>query len=340
MDNSSIITNRLNWIDWAKSIAIALVVFGHIPEEKGSYFINYIIQFHMPLFFFISGYLTKKEILCKKTLKKYWHTLIIPYICYNIIFYPYWIARHIFDFPVTEWFDFFKPIFGTILLQFCTPFSESLNGETWFIAALLIMKIIFSICNKYKYGNIILSILSIIAAYIYIINEYYRFYIDLPFVGFMRCMPFFYIGHLCRQKNYISEKPHRKDIYFCIIGFIISHVVYSFENITSGLFIYGLCFWMICITAIEGFLSLCKLLNRIQLTFVGNISIGTIVIMGLHWMLIGITNFTLSKLLHISNITYSFGEAVLLTLLLISIIYPVILLFKNKFPFMLGNRTL
>lgn len=59
--NSFVITKRLNWIDWAKSIAIALVVFGHIPEERGSYFINYVTQFHMPLFFFISGYLTKKK---------------------------------------------------------------------------------------------------------------------------------------------------------------------------------------------------------------------------------------------------------------------------------------
>ena len=294
----------------------------------------------MPLFFFISGYLTKKEFLCKRTLIKYWHALIIPYFCYNIIFYPYWIVRYIIDYPNAEWFDFFKPLLGTILLQFCTPFSESLNGVTWFIAALLVMKIILSICNKYKYGNIFLSLLSIIAANIYITNEYYRFYIDLPFVGFMRCLPFFLIGHVCRQKKYISEESHRKDIYFCIAGFFISHITYSYERITPGLFNYGFCFWIICITAIGGFLSLCKLLNKTKSTIVSNISIGTVVIMGLHWMLIGITNYTLSRLIHTSCITYSFGVAVLLTLLFIAIIYPIILLFKNKYPFMIGKRNL
>lgn len=50
--------NRLNWIDWAKAIAITFVVFGHIPEERSSFILNYIVTFHMPLFFFISGYLT------------------------------------------------------------------------------------------------------------------------------------------------------------------------------------------------------------------------------------------------------------------------------------------
>lgn len=76
MKRTIVIANRLNWIDWAKTFAILFVVFGHIPEEKDIFFINYIVQFHMPLFFFISGYLTKKELFCKKTLTKYWHTLI------------------------------------------------------------------------------------------------------------------------------------------------------------------------------------------------------------------------------------------------------------------------
>ena len=69
MNNTFIITNRLNWIDWAKVIAISFVVFGHIPQVSGSFPQHYIVTFHMPLFFFISGYLTKKELLNANTLK-------------------------------------------------------------------------------------------------------------------------------------------------------------------------------------------------------------------------------------------------------------------------------
>ena len=112
MNNPIIILNRLNWIDWVKVIAISMVVFGHIPEERGSFLINYITRFHMPLFFFISGYLTKKELFCKSTLEKYYHTLIIPYFCYNIVFYPYWVVRHMVDYPNAGWYDFVKPIIG------------------------------------------------------------------------------------------------------------------------------------------------------------------------------------------------------------------------------------
>lgn len=339
MKKTIIIANRLNWIDWAKTVAILFVVFGHIPEERGSFFLNYIVQFHMPLFFFISGYLTKKELYGKETLSKYWHTLIVPYFCFNIIYYPYWIIRHFIEYPNAVLFDYIRPLIGTLLFQFCAPFSESLNGVTWFIAALLVMKIILSICNNLKLGNVLMTILAIVVGIIYIINEHYKLYTDLPFVGFVRCLPFFYLGYLSRQKKLVSEQPQKKDLILCISGILISLIIYSYERTTSGLVIYGICFWSICITAIGGFLSLFKMMDKIHLTIIENISIGTIVIMGLHWVLIGVTNYSLIKLLGIPEIKYTLWEAILLTLLFAAILYPVILLIKDKYPFMLGKKT-
>ena len=160
MSNSIFIPNRLNWIDWAKALAITFVVYGHIPADRGDFLHNYITSFHMPLFFFISGYLTKKEYMGRETLIKYWHTLIIPYLCYNIIFYPYWAIRFTIDHPTTDWFEYIKPIIGTIMLQIKTPFNDYLNGVTWFIAALFMMKIILSICNKYKKGEYVIYFLG------------------------------------------------------------------------------------------------------------------------------------------------------------------------------------
>ncbi len=338
MGRAFIIENRLNWIDWSKVIAISFVVFGHIPDEKGSFVRNYIIQFHMPLFFFISGYLTKKAFYSIPTIRKYWHTLIIPYLCFNIIFYPYWIVRHIIDYPQAEIFDFIKPLIGTLLLQLQTPISESLNGVTWFISALLIMKITLSICNHYKHGILMMIILSIIFSLIYLVNEYYRFFTDWPLVGFTKCFPFFFIGHFIKKKNIISEKQMRNDWHICIGGILISIFAYSYERITSGIYTYSICFWVICLSAIMGFISLCKLLDNIYLPVIDNISIGTIVIMGLHWMLIGFTNYMLCKLLMINTIAYPLWVAILLTILYIALLYPVIILFKNKYPFMLGKR--
>ena len=65
--------------------------------------------------------------MSKVILKKYWNTLIIPYLCYNVIFYPYWAIRFTIDHATTDWFDFLKPIIGTFMLQIKTSFNDYLQ---------------------------------------------------------------------------------------------------------------------------------------------------------------------------------------------------------------------
>ena len=52
---------RLHWLDYSKTIGMYLVVLGHVKDNtlllKGI-----IYSFHMPLFFFLSGFLHKLRI--------------------------------------------------------------------------------------------------------------------------------------------------------------------------------------------------------------------------------------------------------------------------------------
>lgn len=340
MSNNTInIQGRMNWIDWAKALAITFVVFGHIPQPSGSTSVYYISQFHIPLFFFISGYLTKKEFLNKHTTRKYYHSLIIPYIFYNLIFYPYWITRHLIETTDIYWFDFIKPILGTIMLQHSTPFFESLNGVTWFISALLIMKVILALSNHFKYGKYILFLMALCTAFFYCINEYERYITDLPFVGFIRCFPFFILGHICRQKNYLPENTNiRKDLLMSILclsaSLIILHIGYT-DNIPF----YALFFWCINITSIWGTISFCRLMNKRKNNIIFNISLGTLVIMGMHWMLIGVTNYILESIFKIYDGTgYPWFIAILLTILFETTLYSLIILFSKKYPFLIGKN--
>lgn len=339
MNNSYIIPNRLNWIDWAKALAIMFVVYGHIPCERGDFLHYYITAFHMPLFFFISGFLTKKEFMSKKTFSKYWHSLIIPYFFYNLIFYPYWTVRFLIDHPNPEWFDFIRPIIGTILLQIKLPFTDYLNGVTWFISSLLVMKIILSICNKYKIGKYVIFFFVILTGLFYIVNEFYLFVSTLTPVSFTKCFPFFFLGYYCRQKKLISENVQKIDIAFFIGGLLIGAITYTFVRQKYSIPLYGISYWIMCISSIFGILSLCKLMDRIKSQIIENISIGTIVIMGLHWMFIGTTNYVCTKLFQVcGSITYPPYVVMLLTIIFVAFEYPIILLFKNRYPILLGKR--
>ena len=81
-------SQRIEWIDVAKGIAIILMVAGHTTIPK--LISNFIWAFHMPLFFIASGLCTKWEegvtygdYIIKKTI-----SLLIPFIIYSIIELP------------------------------------------------------------------------------------------------------------------------------------------------------------------------------------------------------------------------------------------------------------
>lgn len=80
-------SQRIEWIDVSKGIAIILMVLGHttIPKPIS----NFIWAFHMPLFFIASGLCTKWggggyiNFIKKKTI-----SLLIPFIIYSIVVLP------------------------------------------------------------------------------------------------------------------------------------------------------------------------------------------------------------------------------------------------------------
>ncbi len=51
---------RIDWIDISKGFGIILVIWGHIAINDGPINI-WISSFHMPLFFFLSGFVFKNE---------------------------------------------------------------------------------------------------------------------------------------------------------------------------------------------------------------------------------------------------------------------------------------
>lgn len=82
---------RIAWIDNAKFLGIFLVVLGHssIPTPV----INFIYAFHMPLFFFISGYLfnpLKFNSFSAFTLHRF-KQIMIPYFFFSAITYSFWL---------------------------------------------------------------------------------------------------------------------------------------------------------------------------------------------------------------------------------------------------------
>lgn len=83
-----LIKKRILWADYAKFVAIYLVVLGHADLPSGD-FRNFIYLFHLPLFFLISGYFDNSLKYNFKTFIVHnFKLLLVPYLCFNVINIP------------------------------------------------------------------------------------------------------------------------------------------------------------------------------------------------------------------------------------------------------------
>lgn len=135
------ITNRVEWVDIARGIAIILMVAGHtsIPESLS----KYIWSFHMPLFFVVSGlfYKPDKYSSFKEIFKAKFKTLIIPYCFFSLIVF-----------------------FGYIGTEYYRPYELYLGWEgyaLWFVPVLFFAELLFYPISKLKTKYMVPLVLAI-----------------------------------------------------------------------------------------------------------------------------------------------------------------------------------
>lgn len=137
----------------AKGIGIVLMVIGHAGAPKALW--NFLYLFHMPLFFFISGYFfrnSENSTELRQRLKKRFRRLYLPFVSWNLLF----LLLHNPLFRLGFYNEEFggNSIFtlnqiGANILKIFLKMegSESILGATWFLRALLAAVIIVEVLS-------------------------------------------------------------------------------------------------------------------------------------------------------------------------------------------------
>lgn len=328
-------TIRINWLDWAKCIGIYIVVVCHTPQYS-TFALSFFYSFQMPLFFFLSGYLHKNTGTFIHTLKKYRTTLIIPYFLFQILFYPYWYVVQRYD---------GHPL-STIHAALIDPFLKCLigipiNGVTWFLIALFIIKLYANYILPKKNSltwSIISCIIAISARYfMYMDNDAVK--ISFAIDSMLLFFPFFFIGYFMNRYSVLNRISNKTKILYLLLptAFAVSAVLMKSLYLSYGYSL--LSFYLKGMSGTLFILFLCMMLKHIKLNIIYTISTGTILIFGLHWMFIGSFNFIVKQIAGIQgDIRYSTPIALLISFGIVFINYFIILLCKKHFPIILGYR--
>lgn len=293
--------NRIEWVDIAKLFGMYLVIVGHIPflaNEKLTYLNNFIYGFHMPLFFFLSGFVHKEKAFSENAVKV-WKGIVIPYLVLSfivtLIMIPmvlnideglFYNIKHFFIAPTLG-------IFFAGSYRFPDPFgyTKQLAPQMWFLIALAECKLLCSISYKKVYQLIILTFSFVFAMIFALLGLKPFFCIGSSFMAYI----FYFSGYYFRK--IYKENPEEK-LYCKIFKFVIALLAYCFlhhfsNHIFSIMLIYigDFNFLNVLMYVMKGFSGIaamvyfCSLIPSIP-SFLKIYAENTIIILAFHFPMI------------------------------------------------------
>lgn len=330
---------RINWIDWAKALAVTTVVFCHLPQSQEWFYFRYLQVCIITVFFFISGYLKKDRGSDKENWRKYWRGLILPYLIWNAIVYPYWLLRYyMLNGGMPDLFHAMKPIWGALLFENNGSFTEPLNGPLWYLPAILFMHVLIDLCRKTRHLHLIMISLCIVSYFLYAANQHWMMLHNLTPTGIFRRLPYYYLGYVMGQAHLLRTSHQGRNLVICITGFAISLFLFYLHLHEDRLFVHISLFYPVNIGFLIGMIYGCKLLDKFKSNIVVNLSVGTLVIIGFHNVIIGAINYGIEHLfLPGTEICYHWYSAIPISLVIVAILYPLIVIGKKHAPVLLGR---
>ena len=346
-------TSRINWIDTAKLIGIYLMILGHVEMYgQGTLTVESLIYaFHMPLFFFLSGLVDKQKEL-KETIIKSFRQLVIPYLCWYLINYLWWLIiafyRHPEMYERTVNDAVFKPLLGMILaVGHDTSFSTMAYVQLWFIIALFWCKIASSfISNCTAYAKLLFVVGTIVVSLVLS-----NVGIHLPFSIGSACMafPIYYLGVFVKDKVGDISIPNiavwKKAIVVVVAFGLILVTTYFNGKVDIANVIFGNNPLLYFVGAILGIIMICLLaqilppLNK----FFSVLARNTLVILGVNdilglIMLKAFYVIVLGRTGHTGTESYEPWQAMIFSALVLVICYIPCLLISKYLPILAGQK--
>jgi len=339
---------RILWVDYVKAINIFFVVLGHTVLSAS--YTKFIYAFHIPLFFFLSGYFFDYSKYPNFFLffKKRFHQLLIPYFIINFLTYLAWllIGRHTGEDALFQ-INLLEPFYGIFYGGHKGYFLHH-NAPMWFLPCLFSTEMIFYLLFKSN-SKILHYIFIVILLSLGVYGNYYQ-NISLPWgLSVVPTTAILYGLGSWFNHNAIQKFNYKKYLILIPLSFLGLLIFASFNiKVKVSAAEYGnyFYFWMAALWGILFFISIGNLVEylslrfKINLKFLQFIGQNTLLIFSFHLvaggLLKGFTYYLLKLPLEIYqlqwvNHIYSLSSILLLV--------PVILIVNKYTPWLAGKRT-
>jgi len=215
------IRKEITYLHIAKALGIIAMVMGHCDLLT-----NFVYQFHMPLFFFISGFLHRDDnTLSLRNLLDFFRRKIksyyIPYLKVTILFLivldiygQNWFILNPCPLQDITWFYFFDRLTGIMLLS-GRNLSQML-GAIWFLRYLLIISMLFELAiyiwrfYQKLFGmrySVIMLILFLLIFILLLLLQIHKPVIMVPESGILLLVYFayYFAGYVVMNSFYVSS---------------------------------------------------------------------------------------------------------------------------------------
>jgi fucose 4-O-acetylase-like acetyltransferase len=209
-------SQKITWINSWKGIGIIAVVVGHIVPPVA----RYLYWFHMPLFFFISGYLYKTKFEYFSFFKKKSLHLLVPYISFTVLLI---IFRYLYS--------HFQILQGNETVSNTGWFTVF-----WFVICLFLTQQLYNLLSAKIGDNHWLMIATVTGSYALAMIYYWFFKDDFTFPQSLNAvaiaLPFYWLGHMTARHSIDNAEILKLALIIFVSAFVVDHwklVTLSFD---------------------------------------------------------------------------------------------------------------
>lgn len=205
------ISERIVWIDLMKVLGIYLIVVGHFFPIG----YKFIYAFSVPLFFFISGYLSKRTSI-NLSVRKIFYTLLLPCILLSIISKGLELLIDIYNNRNINLLNWGQWLVSVIIGEQGEINEYGGLGGLWFVYTLILVKILFMLLKSNMLNVIAIVFMNVLS--VFISMKGFLFYSS--WINVLLAYPFFIIGYWA--KEYMLLEKVKVSNYSILTTFFLS----------------------------------------------------------------------------------------------------------------------